>query len=267
MAKFSIIIPTFNSKLTIRRCVDSVIGQSYEDFELLLMDGASQDDTVAIVRSYNDKRIRVFSEPDKGIYDAMNKGIDKSSGNWLLFLGSDDYLYDRDVLSNVVPFLLDELDVVYGEVESHWPELNRGEWSLEKIDGNRCHQAIFYNRRFFGKTIRYNLRYPVLADFDLNLKWFLNRKYKHCYIPITISHFSDGGMSSQVQDVNFYKDVGLNKLKYNNHVLTPLYKKRAARQYVMANPEKKILNTVLSVYANYLAVVQKVCSKNNCRCY
>lgn len=265
--KYSIIIPTFNSGKTLKRCLDSIVTQSFHDWEVLAMDGDSKDNTVAIVCSYHDNRIRVFSEPDKGIYDAMNKGIDKSFGNWLLFLGSDDYLYDRDVLSNVVPFLLDELDVVYGEVESHWPELNRGEWSLEKIDGNRCHQAIFYNRRFFGKTIRYNLRYPVLADFDVNLRWFLNRKYKHRYIPITVSHFCDGGVSSQVEDKNFYKDVELNKLKYNNHMLTLPYKKRAARQYVMANPEKKILNTVLSVYANYLAVVQKVCSKNNCRCY
>jgi glycosyltransferase involved in cell wall biosynthesis len=257
--KYSIIIPTYNSTNVIRRCLDSVVTQTFGDFEVLIMDGNSEDDTIRIAESFYDDRIKIYSEPDKGIYDAMNKGIDKSSGNWLFFLGSDDYLYDREVLSNVAPHLIDELDVVYGEVESHLPELNRGEWCLEKIGGNRCHQAIFYNRRFFGKSIRYNLRYPVLADFDLNLKWFLNRNYRHCYIPNIISHFSDGGLSSQVRDENFYKDVGLNKIRYNNHVLTCLYKKRAARQYIMANPEKKLMNIVLSIYADYFAVVQRFC--------
>ena len=262
MVKFSIIIPTFNSKLTIRRCVDSVVGQSYEDFELLLMDGASQDDTVAIVRSYHDKRIRVFSEPDKGIYDAMNKGIDESTGDWLLFLGSDDYLYAKDVLLNVAPYLLNEFDVVYGEVESNLPEFHKGKWCLELIEVNRCHQAIFYNRRFFGHAFRYNLGYPILADFDINLRWFLNKRYKHRYIPVIISHYSTGGISSFSKDEAFLKEVGLNKLRYNYRVLTPLYKKRAARQYVIANPDKVILNFFLSLYADMMSLIQKIMSPN-----
>ena len=222
------------------------------------MDGGSNDATCSTAKSFKDGRINIYSEPDNGIYDAMNKGIDKSSGEWLLFLGSDDQLYDADVLNNVAPHLLNDLDVVYGEAQSHWPDICKGEWTLEKLEGNRCHQAIFYNRRFFGDKLRYNLKYKILADYDMNLRWFLNKNYKHCYIPIMISKFGDGGISSQVQDSLFCKDVGLNKILYNKGVLTPLYKKRAARQYIAVNPEKKALCMALHFYASFMYLLQKL---------
>lgn len=255
---YSIIIPTYNSARVIKRCIDSIVSQSYADYEVLVMDGDSRDDTVKIANSFDDNRIKVYSELDKGIYDAMNKGIDKSQGEWLLFLGSDDYLFDFNVLANVSKRLTPKMDIVYGEVESHWSESHRGKWSLEKLEANRCHQAIFYNRRFFGKSCRYNLKYPILADFDMNLRWFLNNRYKHCYIPLLIAHFSDGGCSSQIQDTEFYKDWGLNKLRYNHHVLTPIFKKRAARQFVNANPDKPFINAVLIIYCHCLSIWQIV---------
>jgi len=258
MSTFSIIIPTNNSGLTIKRCVDSVREQSYADWELLVMDGESKDSTIDIVRSYQDNRICVFSEPDEGIYDAMNKGIDKSSGEWLLFLGSDDYLFNKDVLADMVKYLTDEYDVVYGEVESNLPERNRGDWSMELLGANRCHQAIFYKRSFFGKSLRYNLKYPVLADFDMNLRWFLNKRYEHRYVPIVISHYSDGGYSSYTEDEAFYKDFELNKLKYNFRVLTSRDKKTAARKYINANPSNIFVKVVFTFYAYYMGVIQRV---------
>lgn len=240
------------------RALDSIICQSFIDWEVLVMDGASEDDTVAIAQSFHDSRIRVCSESDKGIYDAMNKGIDCSSGEWLLFLGSDDYLYSKEVLKEVQPYLSGEYDIVYGEVESNLDERHKGEWSLEYIDANRCQQAIFYNRRFFGDTLRFNLRYPVLADFDINLRWFLNKRYKHRYIPVVVSHYSDGGYSSKHEDKAFYKDFGLNKLRYNYHSLSALEKKYAAWQFINANPDKTLLKTVLLFYAQFMRVIHKI---------
>ena len=255
---YSIIIPTYNSAKVIKHCLDSIIEQTYKDYEILVMDGCSKDETVQIVLSYKDNRIKVYSKPDKGIYDAMNKGIDIAMGDWLLFLGSDDYLFNSEVLSNVSHYLSKDFDVVYGESESHWSEMHRGEWSLEKLEANRVHQAIFYNRRFFGHTLRYNIQYKVCADFDMNLKWFLNKKYHHKYIPVTISHMSDGGMSSVVKDEAFYKNYGLNKIMYNQHVLTPLYKKRAARQYIQENPNKIIMKFILTIYVYNMIIFQKI---------
>lgn len=99
--KLSIIIPTYNSASVLPRALDSIICQTFTNWEVLIMDGISTDDTLKMAQSYNDSRIRIYSEPDNGIYDAMNKGINKANGEWLYFLGSDDCLFSKDVLSNI----------------------------------------------------------------------------------------------------------------------------------------------------------------------
>lgn len=204
---FSVIIPSYNSSRVISHAVESILKQSYSDFEILLMDGASKDDTVALVQGFSDKRIRVFSEPDKGIYDAMNKGIAKARGEWLYFMGSDDWLVDDRVLENVSSHISEDLDVVYGDVDAENLEpAYSGEWSLSNLVYNRCHQCVFYRRRVFDLLGSYDLKYKVLADFDMNLKWFFSRRLKHQYIPVRIAHYSDGGFSSTNSDDDFGRD-------------------------------------------------------------
>ena len=146
--KLSIIIPTYNSASVLPKALESIVGQTFTDWEVLVMDGVSTDDTLKVAKSYNDSRIRIYSEPDKGIYDAMNKGIKKAHGEWLYFLGSDDWLMNENALSDVfVQGALEGYDVVYGEVEApHLASDHSGEWTLQTLDRNRCHQAIFYRR-------------------------------------------------------------------------------------------------------------------------
>lgn len=232
--KISIIVPTFNSEKVIRRCLESIVFQTFQDWEVLLIDGASKDDTVHIAESFADPRIRIYSEPDRGIYDAMNKGIDKATGDWLYFLGSDDNLYDEHVLDFVANELDDKYDVVYGEVDSSLPDCHRGEWNLETLHANRCHQCIFYHHSFFSNGLRYNLRYKLLADYDLNLRWFLGKKYSSKYIPVTVAHYSMDGVSSDPTNSSkdlLWDDIGKNKLCYGWRTLPPLYKKRAAKNW------------------------------------
>ena len=210
---YSIIIPTYNSERTIKRCLDSIVEQTFSDWEVLLMDGVSKDDTLKIARSYKDSRIRIYSEPDKGIYDAMNKGIEKSNGEWLYFLGSDDYLYDANVLENVAKELSDEYDVVYGEVYA--PQLSkgyRGEWEPQMVGYNRCHQAIFYGRNVFDKLGLYNLDYKLYADYDLNIKWLFDRRIKSKHMDVVVANYSDGGVSATGQDKAFWRDYEWNIL-------------------------------------------------------
>ena len=146
--KLSIIIPTYNSASVLPKALDSIVGQTFGDWEVLIMDGVSTDDTLKVAQSYNDSRIRINSEPDKGIYDAMNKGIGKARGEWLYFLGSDDWLLNDNVLHDVFAQDADSYDVVYGEVEApHLASNHSGEWTLQTIDRNRCHQAILYRRQ------------------------------------------------------------------------------------------------------------------------
>lgn len=206
--KLSIIIPTYNSASVLPKALDSIVGQTFTDWEVLIMDGVSTDDTLTVARSYHDSRIRIFSEPDKGIYDAMNKGIKKAHGEWLYFLGSDDWLLNENVLSEIiVQNGLDGYDVVYGEVEApHLASNHSGEWTLQTLDRNRCHQAILYRNKTIRRLGSYNTKYKIWADYDLNLKWFFNKKVKKKHIPTVIAHYSEGGYSS-ICDTEMLKDL------------------------------------------------------------
>ena len=205
--KLSIIIPTFNSASVLSKALDSIVGQTFTDWEVLIMDGVSNDDTLKVAQSYNDSRIRIYSEPDKGIYDAMNKGIKKAQGEWLYFLGSDDWLLNENVLDDIFAQDINGYDVVYGEVAApHLAANHSGEWTLQTIDRNRCHQAILYSRKVFRRFGKYNTKYRIWADYDLNLKWFFDKKIKKKHIPTVIAHYSEGGYSS-VCDTEMLKDL------------------------------------------------------------
>lgn len=209
---FSIIIPTYNSSKTLERCLKSILNQTFNDFEILVIDGLSLDNTIKIANSFVDERIKVFSEKDNGIYDAMNKGIEKANGEWLYFLGSDDTLYDADTLGDINLYLSSDLiDIIYGNVifkSSNKKYL--GEFNLEKLlleRRNICHQAVFYNKSVFKKIGNYNLKYEVLADYDLNIRAFL---YENLIIKHTdriIATYNDQGISSKNVDVIFRKDL------------------------------------------------------------
>lgn len=203
----SIIIPTYNSAHTIRRCLASIVSQSFKDWEVLIMDGVSKDSTISIAQSFKDSRIKCFSEPDNGIYDAMNKGIKKSHGEWLYFLGSDDWLYDNDVLKNVSSNTSEVDDIIYGNVYCDNLDMrHKGAWTVDLIEWNRCHQAIFYKRTVFIKFGLFSLKYPILSDYDFNLKCFFSPKCKTKFIPNIIAHYSGCGKSSQITDYSFYSD-------------------------------------------------------------
>lgn len=231
--KLSIIIPTFNSASVLPKALDSIVCQTFSDWEVLIMDGVSTDDTLKIAQSYNDSRIRIYSEPDKGIYDAMNKGIIAAKGEWLYFLGSDDWLLTPDTLSTMFSMDIDGYDVVYGDVESVQlaPE-HSGEWSLSTIDYNRCHQGIFYRKSVFNKLGLYKLEFPIWADYDLNLKWFFNSKIKKKHIPIFIAHYSQGGFSSTQCDTALQNVLPLLKLVRGYRMYSPAERKKLIKEFL-----------------------------------
>lgn len=217
MPLFSIVIPTFNSSRYITQCLDSIRKQLDKDFEIIIKDGMSSDGTQEIILKYKSSfpeiDIKFSSEPDLGIYDAMNKGIDQSSGEWLLFLGSDDSLYSDFVLQNIALQIQNaKSPVIYGNViisgHAGWAIdgiVYDGYFDLEKIlQKNICHQAIFYNRTVFKELGNFNIRYNVCADFDFNLRCFA--KHRFSYIDLIVTKFNGGGTSVVNDDVNFSND-------------------------------------------------------------
>lgn len=203
---FSVIIPTLNAGATLRNAIDSVLTQKYPELEVIVVDGKSTDDTIEIVQGYSNSRIKLVYQTGKGIYDAMNQGIETASGNWLYFLGSDDTLYDDRVLEDVSYFIAEEQspDIVYGNVHSSLLGDNYdGAFDREKIlKRNICHQAIFYGRNVFDKIGYYNVEYAYCADYDLNVRCLYNPTLRIVHIPRRIAVYHSEGMSSDL--IRFY---------------------------------------------------------------
>jgi glycosyltransferase involved in cell wall biosynthesis len=172
----SVITVVRNGSETISHTIDSVRKQRDARFEHIIIDGASTDQTIDIVKSYHHDELRWISEPDLGIYDAMNKGIAMAHGEWILFLGADDELADRSVLS----------DIFFGQGISQYDLIcgmstyRNGRACIPRLDWHTLifntihHQAVFYNRRLFS-GFKYRTDIPVVADYELNLYAYLHR--------------------------------------------------------------------------------------------
>lgn len=210
MPFFSIIIPTYNSASTINEAIESILVQGFIDYEILIIDGKSIDSTLTIVNKFNDERISVISEDDKGVYDAMNKGINLAKGKWLYFLGSDDELFDSNTLGKVYCFIKKNASskIIYGNVEfkSELPfwangrKVYDGRFNYKKLlNKNICHQAIFYNSSFLNEHgFIYSLKFKVCSDWDFNLRVWEKSTFK--YLNETIAKFDSGGISSNHSD-------------------------------------------------------------------
>jgi len=214
MPVFSIIIPTYNSEVTLKKCLDSIISQSFLSFEVLIMDGISKDNTIKIAEGYYDSRIKIISENDNGIYDAMNKGIEAAKGDWLYFLGSDDEFYNENVLEQInLVFQSTKKKIVYGNVifvnginEKENKIIYDGCFTLEKlIKCNICHQSIFYHKTIFSKKNNFKTEYILYADWDFNLRCKVKFKFEYC--DIIIAYFNVLGTSCSLKDDNFYYNI------------------------------------------------------------
>ncbi len=206
----TIIIPAFNAAAYIREALNSLLQQSFTAFEVLVVDGVSKDNTVAIVQELteHDNRVRIISEKDAGIYDAMNKGIRLAAGEWLYFLGADDHLHNTKVLEAVAPVLQQTTaGLVYGNVlmghKNHWYD---GEFTYEKLlRKNISHQAIFYNRKVFSLVGNYNIQYKGHADWAFNIACFNQPGLATQYTNLLIAQFTVGGTSKN-HDVLFQRE-------------------------------------------------------------
>lgn len=184
--KITVITVCFNSQETIRMTIESVLTQKYKNIEYLIIDGASKDDTMRIISEYSDPRMKVISEPDRGLYDAMNKATAIATGEYLSFLNSGDVFADDMVLADMADRLHGDLtygNVIRirtdGEVFEGYGECCKVKWLLLK--GRMiCHQAMFVNREVM-MMYGYDLQYKITADFNMLCK-LVRDKRKLVYV-------------------------------------------------------------------------------------
>jgi glycosyltransferase involved in cell wall biosynthesis len=204
---FSIITPTYNCGLKIEKTINSVLSQSEDLFDFHIIDGNSTDDTLDVIEKYGDG-INLISEKDKGVYDAMNKGIDVASGKYLYFLGAGDSLRPN-ALSEIEKLMPDKpLTFVYGNV--YWMDqaiIYSGKFDKQRLrTHNISHQAIFYERSIFEVLGKYELRFKVLADYVFNIKCFGDDRIQKRYIDYVIANFEGGGLSARQKDIDLLNE-------------------------------------------------------------
>lgn len=206
--KFSLITPSYNSAKTIARTIDSVIAQNYSDLEYIIIDGASTDDTLKIIASYQDKiNIRLVSERDSGIYDAMNKGVKMATGDIIGILNSDDLFNNGEVIKTVADAFADaEIEAVYGDVKYFAGDINKTTryWRAGKYRENKLnngwimpHPALFLRRSVYEKAGLFNSDFKIAGDYEFMLRILKIHQIKVKYIPEVFTKMYDGGKSAE----------------------------------------------------------------------
>jgi glycosyltransferase involved in cell wall biosynthesis len=202
----SVITVVLNGFTHIERCILSVIQQTYDNIEFIVIDGGSTDGTLDVIRQYDNVISYWSSEKDNGIYDAMTRGIHIASGNWVYLLGSDDVLLDS--IATVAPYLKSEQNIYYGDV--YFPSRHRiydGVFShIKLLFYNFSHQSIFFPRQLFSEY-SFNYKYKTKADYELNMRLFCQSNYRFVYLPVLVAIFNDvDGTSSLAEDDDFFAD-------------------------------------------------------------
>lgn len=187
--------------------IRSTVVQRYPSLELIIIDNASKDMSVEVIKKYEKHIAYWVSESDKGIYDAFNKGIKISSGDWLYFIGSGDKLVGDDVISRIFS-VCEDVDLIYGNVYfHHYGNIYPGKFSKRRfVEQNICQQGIFYHRRLFERFGMFETKYPVLADYVFNMRCFGDKQVRTRFVDEVIAFFEGGGASATKQDSNFWQE-------------------------------------------------------------
>lgn len=246
--KITIITVCYNRKATIEKAIKSVLAQTYHDIEYIIIDGNSTDGTKEIIESYRDKISFYISEPDKGMYDAINKGIKLATGDVIGLMHSDDEFYDAKTITRIVDWFNfhSNTEGVYGNgiyVSNDSQERlirNRigGMYSLKKIKMGwlPLHPTVYLKKTIIDKYGLYDLDFKIASDTEFLLRYLYKYKIKMTYINTYIVKMRMGGMSTNIkrafevlfEDYKIYKHYGLSAFR-----VVFLKKTIALRQYLV----------------------------------
>lgn len=200
--KITIVIATYNSGKTLTQTLDSVVGQTYPKIELIIIDGGSTDLTLDIINRYKNFISYWVSEPDKGVYDAFNKGVQHATGEYIQFLGSDDSLCEATTIEQVVANLSKEIDILSANVwlvdeRTNLQCLLSNSHAIDKkdFDGRMIPHPGMFTRRNLLLKYPFDLTYQIAADYQFFLQCYFDDK-KFLFIDVPVVFFSSCGMSS-----------------------------------------------------------------------
>lgn len=216
--KISIITATYNSEAHIADCIKSVNNQTYNNIEHIIIDGASKDTTLEIINSTPNRITNVISEPDKGIYDAMNKGIRAATGDIIGILNSDDFFTSDNIIETVVDnFKIHSIDALYGDIHFVNPDdLSKTvryyssaifKPSLFRFGFMPAHPSFYMKKECYDKYGLYALDYKIASDYDLLIRYLYKERINYKYLKKDFVTMRTGGVSTE----NFNSRVTLNR--------------------------------------------------------
>jgi glycosyltransferase involved in cell wall biosynthesis len=231
--KITIITVCYNSATTIEKTILSVASQTYKNIEYIIIDGNSKDNTFDIIKNHQDKISQWISEPDKGLYDAMNKGIAMAKGDLIGILNSDDTFNSNTVVEQIANFhLQNNIDASIGNIVQHQENgkiirlYSSKYWNPEKLKMGFMppHPSIFFKRELFSKFGKYDLGFIIGADYELITRFFLKNNITWKYSGITTTAMLVGGLSSsgansynlitkEIQKALFMNEIVFNAFK------------------------------------------------------
>jgi glycosyltransferase involved in cell wall biosynthesis len=201
-SKISVIIVTYNAAQTLEACLESIFNQRYPNIEIVVIDGQSTDGTVDILKRHSARIAFWKSEKDAGIYDAMNKGLEHATGEWIYFLGADDTLYPE--FSDLADELENEHYIYYGRVMTlGGPTIPADAYAFAKY--GLCHQAMIYPKEALLQR-RFDQKYRISADYALNMTLFNSGEFRFIFKDHLVANFNHTGVSSTSVDGPFEKD-------------------------------------------------------------
>lgn len=230
--KVSIVTVCYNSAETIEDTIKSVISQTYDDIEYIIVDGGSTDDTLKIVEKYKAHIDILISEPDRGIYDAMNKGVEAATGDVVGILNSDDFYETKDSVASIVSEFDDATDIVFGDlvfvnadnlakVTRFYSLPNFSPWKL-RFGWMPPHPATFIRKSSYNKHGLYKLDYKISADYEMFVRLLLVHKLCFKHLGKTLVRMRDGGVSTSGVKSSIRLNQEIVKACVENNIYTNL---------------------------------------------
>ncbi len=239
--KFTVITVTYNAENTIEGTINSVINQTYKNLEYIIIDGKSNDNSTTIIQKYSNKIKYWESIPDNGIYDAMNKGILKSEGDFICFMNAGDVFANKDVLTNISKIEnIKNLKLLYGDtiVKERSKVYCAKDIKKIKFGTIACHQSMVFNNDLFSiKLFNSNLRFA--ADYDFFYYTLINYPIKVLYLNYPISIVTTDGFSA-INSIDTYKEFRQVAQKYNKSIIIKYY-------FIIKIFERKIVSIIKNI--------------------
>lgn len=245
--KLSIITINYNNALGLQKTIESVAKQQFKDFEFLIIDGGSTDTSLGIIDKHVPVITHWISEPDTGIYNAMNKGIRASKGEYLLFLNSGDVLISKNAIQDFIEHPLFDGEIIYGDYrfengEKRYPDVLPPDYFMRT---SLPHQSTFFKRELFDRLGLYDETYKIGADRAFYVKCQVSGNVKFQHIPYFLTLFDLSGLSNNQDFLQRKKEEDIRLLKEGYGEKYAIYREHLERERLQKEAERNSIRGIL----------------------